>query len=745
MKKVWTLVAVIMFACACALGGCSGASSQGASSSASAASEQAASASADATAEPAVSASADAASEPSASANADAAAESGVVAGIDFTSGTPWVASSIEGAITESTETNLKDDFALAVNKDVILALEIPAGQYSAGTVSGTEYQLEEDLIAMLHQERPASHDTRLVYDMYEMLMDWDARNAVGVEPLKRDLESIEGISSIDEMDDYLIGNLGAFLYDYYHLSPRQSTLWSCTTLPDLDDSSTNLPVIAEGAFLLGDAAEYTSETELGAARRQVKSDLVCKMLVKAGYSQEEAAQKVENRLALEAKTAPFAFTEEQKASPDYKALTNNHFTREALEEIQGPLPITDVCDAMGFPQDKGYRVYEPEYLKALASLYTQDNLALLKDYYIVGKASEMTYYLDREAYDWQTESYAALYGVSGSVDDEVDAVFTLQYMLPWPTARLYADTFLKQEDKERLSKLVDEIKAEFHGILNEAEFLSEETRANAIAKLDAMRSNVLYPDDWTPYSYEGFDLVPAAEGGTVYDNLNAAKAFAMKKTAARACEPADRNYWYLTPDIVNCEEGMQANCINILGAFAKAGLYNSAMSDEEVYAKMGVVIAHEISHNFDQVGAQFDKTGTMASWWTEADYAAFQEKNAKLAAYFDAIHPWEGQDLNGTNVAGEACADMGGVKCMLRIAAKKEGFDYDKFFRDYADLWLEKLTQQFALVIVSDVHPFGYLRINTTLQQFDEFQQLYGIEPGDLMYLAPEDRVTVW
>ena len=208
---------------------------------------------------------------------------------------------------------------------------------------------------------------------------------------------------------------------------------------------------------------------------------------------------------------------------------------------------------------------------------------------------------------------------------------------------------------------------------------------------------------------------------------------------------PVDKEKWNAAPHTVNCFYNPQTNSIYIMGAFARGGLYNSDMSDEELYGTVGAVIGHEVSHAFDSTGAQFDKDGNMVSWWTEEDYATFLERNQKMAAYFNAMHPWEGQDFYGSIMTGEACADMAGIKVMLLLAAEKQDFDYDLFFRTYAGVWLLKDTLEMAYVRINDTHPMGYLRINATLQQYDEFLDFYGITEGDGMYLAPEDRVAIW
>ena len=292
---------------------------------------------------------------------------------------------------------------------------------------------------------------------------------------------------------------------------------------------------------------------------------------------------------------------------------------------------------------------------------------------------------------------------------------------------------------------MVDEILDAYHGILSNADFFTDETRAKAIEKLEAIDKRILYPDSWEKYSYEKLDFASREEGGTLWDASAEIVKFLIAKSVEDYSKPFDKEKWGVGPHTVNCFYNPQSNSIYILGAFARGDLYHSDMSDEELYATLGSVIGHEVSHAFDSSGAQFDKNGNMVSWWTEEDYAIFQERNAKMADYFNAMHPWEGQDFYGSIMTGEACADMAGIKVMLMLAAGHPDFDYDLFFRTYADVWLTKETLEYAYGRINDTHPMGYLRINATLQQYDEFLDFYGITEGDGMYLAPEARVAIW
>ena len=392
----------------------------------------------------------------------------------------------------------------------------------------------------------------------------------------------------------------------------------------------------------------------------------------------------------------------------------------------------------------------EPAAIERLNELYTEENLPLMRDYLILHGIFQMAEALDWESYALACDCQEMLSGgYHFELDREdysrSDVYDDLKLNIGWAVSKLYVEKHSDPEAKERISVLVDEIITAYYGIIEDADFISDETRAGAIAKLDNMARHVLYPDSWESYSFEDVSYLSKEEGGGLWEAYRAIKKHQHEKAVAEAGNPYDRTVWDLLPFDGNCGYTPGSNSIYINAAFTQAPNYRPDMSDEELYAYMGSAIAHEISHAFDANGAQYDKDGNFINWWTEADYAAFNEKNEKLAAYFNAMHPWEGQDFNGENLVGEACADMAALKCLLRIAAGKPDFDYDRFFRAYADRSATRETLMWAMVVLEDEHPMMYLRINTCLQQYDEFLDFYGITEGDNMYLAPEDRVAIW
>ena len=655
----------------------------------------------------------------------------------DYSTGTPWIDCDIEGAVTSRTEADIKDNFALGVNKEAILDLKIPDGYSSAGPISDMDMQTTEDIKALFTGERPESHDARLAYDLYGLMLDWDSRNEVGAAPLKEMTDRVESISSISEMTEYLTKTP----YD-----ERLGSLWSSGPAADLKDSDRQVLNVGTGGLLLGDSAEYKSLTESGRVSKEAYTDLSMKMLVKLGYDKKEAENKISNRFRFEKMLAEAIPTGEDKGKPDYYKRSNNHYTREELLSAEKGLPVVEQLEnADGFPKADDYVVRWPAYLDRLSELYTDENLPLIRDYIIVGGIVSKADQLDRECYEWSEECVNRISGTDESPEYETLAAEAISGRLAWPVARLYTERYLDAGEKARITEMVNEILKEYHGIINDADFLSDETREKALEKLDAIDMRVLYPDSWEQYSCAKLNFASAEEGGTYWEANQAINRYLSAKEVEEYTHPVDKTKWQSTPQNPNCAYDPQTNSIYILGAYARGVMTDENMSDEELYAKLGTAIAHEISHAFDSKGAQFDKDGNMHNWWTEEDNNMFHLKNEKLAAYYNKIHPWEGQYLRGSIMTGEACADMAGMKCMLRIAAGKPGFDYDKFFRSYAGLWLTKDNAMMARARVDDPHPMPYLRVNVTLQQFDEFRDCYGIAEGDGMYLAPEERVNIW
>ncbi len=648
-----------------------------------------------------------------------------------------WLAADIQGNVTEDTPAVLRDDYGLFVNKEWILQAAIPDGETTTGSLEDADRTLKDRQIALMKDDSLTGHDAELVHKLYALASDWDYRNAQGVEPALPVMKAIRGIDSLEAFTGYLCDRSN--IKRFYPLGMAVAA--------DLTDPGIYITTISAPVLLLRDSAEYAARTQAGELNHTIYEQLGTYMLMRLGYSGDEAAQAVANAFAFEALMAAHIRPAAARYQADYFASRLNYYTPEELEALAGNFPILDLLRAFGLQPGRKYLVTEPDYISALPEICTEENVVLMRDWMALKTALSVANLLDRETLQ-QTEAIPnAILGASGESSDDYLALQTVMSLLPVPMDNLYIQAYCTEQQRQDMLDIITDIVAYYRVMLGSVDWLGDETRAKAIEKLDCMRINAVYPDklgDWSALDFAGI-----GEGGSLLAATAAVEEFLVSLQSQKVDTAVKQDEWdqrLMPTSMANAAYDVQKNSINILAGILSGAIYNEDMSYEQKLGGIGAIIGHEISHAFDTNGAQFDKNGAFSSWWTREDYAAFQARAAKLAAWYDGFIPWEGAAFSGRQVQTEAIADMAGMKCILAIAAQHKDFDYDAFFRQYATVWrMQGLPAFLVTKVATDVHPMRYMRINVTLAQFDEFVDFYGIRPGDGMYIAPEDRVAVW
>lgn len=648
-----------------------------------------------------------------------------------------WLNADIQGNVTEGTPAELKDDYGLFVNKDWILQAQIPAGESTAGAMEDVERTLMDRQIALMKDESLTGRDAELVHKLYTLVSDWDYRDAQGVEPAMPTMEAIQGIDSLEALTNYL--------YDRNNLMrfyPLTMAVGADFTNPDIYMTQIGTP-----SLMLNDSAEYAERTQAGELYHALSEQLGTYMLTRLGYGEEEAAQVIENAFAFEALMAAHIKPTATHYQADYFTSLLNYYSPEELAELAGDFPILDMLQAFGLKVGERFLVTEPDYIAALPELYTEENVPLMRDWMALKAAKSMGTDLDRETFKQVEAISNAIMGVTGESSDDDNALQTVLGALPVPMDNLYIQAYCTEQQRQDMLDIIADVVAYYRQMLESVDWLGDETRAKAVEKLDNLRVNAVYPDvlgDWSRLDFAGTE-----DGGSLLAANAAVQEFVIALQSDKIDTAVDKDKWdqlTMRTALVNAMYNPQDNSINILAGILNGEVYNEDMSYEQKLGGIGTVIGHEISHAFDTNGAQFDKDGAIANWWTDEDYAAFQARAAKLAAWYDGFIPWEGATYSGQQVQTEAIADMGSLKCLLAIAAQQEDFDYDAFFRQYATVWrMQALPAYLVTLVARDTHPMRYLRVNATLAQFDDFVDFYGIQPGDGMYVAPEDRVALW
>lgn len=647
------------------------------------------------------------------------------------TGGEPWVDSDLKANILADMELSPRDDFHLFVNYEWLNENDIPEGYSSYNAFQEVKNLTDIKALELLEDETLEGDDARLVQTYYRAILDWDARDEVGIAPAQAVVEDIMSIDSLEALSDFIC-------------DPERSYMVPTFAAPGntagLEDSSKYITAVATDGFTLGDAAEYKERTEMGDRYYEAYLSLAIAMLTRMGYSEEEATAMYEDMIGLETKLAEKSMTRADQLSPDYFLKINNVLTPEELAELSPVFPLTRFIESFGYGAAEQFLVMQPAAIENLNDLYTEDNLEAMKAYMAVSYVTGAASLLDREADAAATAADNMISGSTGKLPDEINAFNIVRGSLPTPMDRAYLEKYDASELKEQITGICEDIIGVYRDMLTEEDWLSEETREKAIEKLDSITINAVYPDKWIDYS--SLDL----EGLSYYDCVRAISDFNTAYDVSLTNGEVDREIWGFDILEPNAYYDPSGNSINIILGLMDEPFYYEGISKEALLGTVGVVIGHEISHAFDTNGAQFDKDGNFANWWTDEDYAAFQERAEKLAAYYDGMQAWEGRPFIGSIIQTEAIADMAGMKAVLTLAAREEDFRYEELFEAFASIWRRLNTRESEFrYIMQDPHPMHYLRTNVTLQQFDEFLETYDVQEGDKMYLAPEDRVLVW
>lgn len=651
--------------------------------------------------------------------------------GIVFDDGSPWIDSDLKINTENSSRPEEKDDFHFAVNYEWLTGTDIRDGYTAESTLNAAGTATADRAKKLLTDDSLTGHDAALVHAMYEAITDWDKRNAEGMEPVMPVIRDIAGISTLDELSDFICDPVR---------SNCVSAFVSIANETDLLDSRRYITYINTDTLMLEDAAEYLNTTSAGELTYEAKKELAVAMLVRLGMDEELAVERFNRVMSFEEKLAEKALTRADLNSPDIFNKINNVYTGEEIGKLTAVFPLMDFIEAFGYGSAELYAIYQPEVIKRLDELYMEDNLDVMKDYMIIHYLLYAADKLDRECYELDIKRINTQYGTTGSTDDGETAYNTILKLIPEPLEKVYLEKYDASGMKNDITGICRDIINWYAEMLKTEDWLSEEAREMAVLKLQHMKINAVYPDTWTDYN--ALDL----EGLDYLECVRAVNMFRADIDRSRTGGQVDRDLWRVNILQNNAFYDKQGNSITIGLGILDDDLYDEDMSYEEKLGGIGTVIGHEISHAFDETGAQFDENGDLKGWWSGKDYKAYGERTAKLTAYYDGIRCFNGTNESGDNIKNEAIADMAAVKVILSMVGDEEYFDYDRFFRQYARVWKCVMTPEAEYdKLTRDQHPLNYLRTNVTLQQFDEFLKTYDLREGDGMYLAPDDRVAVW
>ena len=627
----------------------------------------------------------------------------------------------------------IKDDLYEAVNGEWLKTAKIPDDKPATGgfndLVDDIDKQLMDDFDAYA-AGKEKSDDSRFneMIKLYRLAKKFDWRKKVGPQPLKRMLASVENLNSYEDYQS-------------------QWKNWILAGMPspisfDIDADMKNATVYAlfasSPSLILPDKSYYEAEKKAQHDQLlQLWSSMVEALMDKLGYSKEEAKKIIDDAIKFDALLAPNVKSAEEAA--DYSKMYNPQTVAE-LASATDQLDIAAIIKQLVREEPEKIIVTEPEYFKALNKIL-QDNFELFKNWALIRVIRENASYLDDEMREINGRYGRALSGSKKPVSQRKFAFYLARDMFSQVAGDYYGKKYFGPQAKADVHHMVEQMIKVYKGRLTNNQWLSKDTRDKAILKLDKLGIQVGYPDK-IPALYDQFKV---DEEESLIANLNQLIVTANKELFSRWNKPVDRMRWEMSAATVNAYYHPFKNIIVFPAAILQAPFYSLKQSSSQNYGGIGAVIAHEISHAFDNNGSLFDEFGNLNNWWTDEDSAHFKQLAQKMIDEFDGI-PFAGQKVNGKLTVSENIADAGGLSCALEAAKTEADFNAQEFFINWATIWRMKATEQYMQLLLSiDVHAPQKLRANIQAENLDDFYTAFDIKPSDEMYRAPEDRVHIW
>ncbi len=633
------------------------------------------------------------------------------------------------------------DNFFRYVNGKWIERNEIPADKSSYGTFQILRDEAQADVREIIDNaasgDSAKGSDEQRVGDLYLSYLDKDTRNQLGAQPLASEFTAIDAIENTAQLTRYFAA-ASRRGYD----SPI-----GLFQMSDPKNPAVYTMALYQSGLGLPDREYYLNNDEASQKIRDEYVAHIAAMFELAGMS--DAASQADAILALETDLARENMRKEDLR--DWSA-NYNKVSAEDLPELMTQVDWDGFWAETGFAAPPSYVVaLTVDYLKALDKQLNETALNRWKVYLkwmvLNSAASRLSDPLDEQ-------NFAFYSGVlSGTQEQEAPwkrAVSLVNRNLGEIVGKVYVREHFPPAAKARMVELVDNLKTAYRQRIESLEWMSEETKIQAIDKLGKFRAKIGYPDEWRDYS--GIEIA----ANDLFGNLARITEFDHQRYLTRHDGPVDRDEWGMTPQTVNAYYRSTFNEIVFPAAILQPPFFNMSADDAVNYGGIGAVIGHEIGHGFDDSGSQFDGDGVLRNWWTDQDRAEFETRTSALIAQYNGFQPFEDLHVNGEYTLGENIGDLGGISiALLAYELSLKGLPapviddltgVQRVFLGFAQVWRGQYREQaLRRLIATNPHAPSEYRANGSVRNIDAFYGAFAVEPSDELYLAPEQRVKIW
>lgn len=646
------------------------------------------------------------------------------------------------GVMKENMDTSVDpgDNFYQYVNGSWLDTVEIPADKSSYGSFQILRDAAQDDVIKIIKSsaegEFAKGSNEQKVGDFYKSYMDTETRNKLGLSPIKDEMEMIDNIDSYKALTQYF-----AYANKYNFGAPFVLGQYADFKSPD-----TYMIYAYQSGLGLPDREYYFNDDEKSVELREKYQTHIANMLNLAGI--KDSQKKAETIMALETSIAELhmkkELTRDWAANYDKVAVDN-------LDSVMNEFDWDLFLSELKLNDLDGLVIMQNDYLAQLDSLITQTDLqtwqTYLKWHLLHANATRLSTDIDEESFAFYGK---ALSGVEEQRPQWRRAVSLLNGTVGEVIGKVYVEKHFPPAAKERMKKLVDNLLAAYKTSIQNLDWMTDETRKEALDKLSKFTVKIGYPDQWKDYSaleVEPDDLV---------GNLKRSAEVAYEEMLEKQGGPVRDYEWGITPQTVNAYYSPALNEIVFPAAILQPPFFDMEADDAVNYGGIGAVIGHEIGHGFDDSGATFDGDGALRNWWTDTDKKEFENRTNMLVEQYNEFEALPGLNVNGEFTLGENIGDLGGISIALKAyemsldgetAPKMDGFTgQQRVFIGYAQVWASKYRDEaLRTQVQTDPHSPAVFRANGAVRNVPEFYEAFDVTQEDELYLPPAKRVKIW
>ena len=631
-------------------------------------------------------------------------------------------------------------DFDGFVNSKWLAANPVPSDRTTWGpfvVLSERSLEIQQKLVENLAAQEGATGTAKLIGDVWATGMDEAAVNAAGIAPIQPMLDEIAALQTPEQIAAYVAASY----------AKGQGYLFSFGPLADFKDSSVNIAYATQAGLGLPDRDYYFDEKH--AAVREAYVAHIAKVLQLAGADEASAAAQAADVMAFETRLAKVSASSEQ-LSRDVSLYYNPVSVADA-DALTPNFKWSAFFASQGLEAPAMFSLAQPDFHKEVSAMLADVPAATWQAYLRFQTVDGLSPFLS----DAFAEENFNFYGKTLRGQQELQprwkrVLNTINGQMGEALGKEYVDVAFSPEAKARMQELVSNLSAALKVRIENLEWMSPETKEQALVKWAAFTPKIGYPDKWRDWS----GLQTSRDSFVA--NLMAAGEFNHKFNLAKIGQPVDKTEWQMSPQTVNAYYNPLANEIVFPAAILQPPFFDLEADDAVNYGGIGAVIGHEMIHGYDDQGSRFDASGNFKNWWTDADMAGFKDRTGRLVSQFNEYGYGDDMKVNGNLTLGENIADLGGLAVAYdalqkalenKRVAEIDGYGPNqRFFMNWATVWrVNYKPEELKVRLQTDPHAPARFRAMGAPSNLPAFADAFGCKEGDPMVRSGEAKVAIW